>query len=92
MTLTLPEVLAIQVADELKNTWLAALDADQTSNAIALDGAGVTKVDGTGMALLIALIAEFAKRQRSWGWTELSPVIEDAAADMGVAQQLQPSS
>lgn len=92
MTLTLPEILAIQSAAELKTQWLALLDADDADKSLSIQAGALTKVDGTGIALLLALLGELTKRELSWSWADSSAVLDEAAADMGVAQHLQPSS
>lgn len=92
MNLNLPEKIVIAQAAALQQEWLAALEADAADDAVTIDAQATTKVDATGMALLLSLFLELTKRKKNWSWTEIPAAIADAAADMGVAHQLQPQA
>lgn len=92
MNLNLPEQITIAKAAALREEWLTVLNADTADEAVTIDAQATTKVDGTGMALLLSLFLELGARKRTWSWTEIPAVIADAAADMGVAHQLQPQA
>ncbi len=89
MNLTLPEQLTIAKAAALREEWLQALDADAADSSVVIDAQATSKVDATGMTLLLSLFLELNSRKKSWTWSEIPAVISDAANDMGVAQQLQ---
>jgi len=91
MNLNLPEQLTIAKASALREEWLQALDSSEGADApVVIDAQATSKVDATGMTLLLSLFLELDSRKKSWSWSEIPAVIADAAADMGVAHQLQP--
>ncbi len=92
MTLNLPDQLTIAKASALREEWLQTLDSSEDAEdaSVVIDAQATSKVDATGMTLLLSLFLELDSRKKSWSWSEIPAVIADAAADMGVAHQLQP--
>ncbi len=90
MNLTLPDHIVIARAATLRDEWLTALNELAPETPVTIDAAATTKVDATGMALLLSLFLELGARKSNWTWTEIPAAIADAANDMGVAHHLQP--
>lgn len=90
MTLELPTQLIINHAAALQAQWLEQLaQPEARQQAWTLLGEP-ERVDATGVALLLSLLRSLREAGCNWSWPQgLPPVLQQAAADLGVAWQLQ---
>ncbi|HEB95356.1 MAG TPA: STAS domain-containing protein [Sedimenticola thiotaurini] len=56
---------------------------------VVLEGGEIEQIDGAGIQLLAALMKEAARRQQRVRWAAGSPVVEEAARQLGLAELLQ---
>lgn len=91
MKIELPEQMVIARAAHLREEWLSALE-NATDDPVELDPSAVAKIDGTGVALLGALVKELESRDKAFQWSAENEVLSIAANDMGMAQHLHLSS
>jgi anti-anti-sigma regulatory factor len=77
----LPASLTIADVGELRLQWNEWLADDAP---VTIDGIAVEIVDGAGMQLLAALFTEAARRRLPVLWSGHAPVIDQAAAELGL--------
>ena len=92
LQMPLPEQLQIQTAADTAKLWadqLAEWDSDDTP--LSIDASAVQRVDGTGLTLLLSLLAQLDAHGRPWSVDNASQALQEGATDFGVAQRLQSS-
>jgi len=78
--------LMISDVADLHVHLMAALN---TTRVIKLSGGDIQQIDGAGMQLLAAFVKEIVKMHVAFEWNNASPVLCEAAAQLGLADMLQ---
>ena len=80
-----PSELDIAHAVEFRNELLKV----GVDKSVKLDPSGITRVDGTGVQLLLAFTRHLDSKGCAWSWSDESPGLRRAAQDLGLADQLR---
>jgi anti-anti-sigma regulatory factor len=83
---SLGESLTIADVTNLNSEVATIFDS---GNRVSIDGSEIEQVDGAGLQLLAVLVKEAAERQVEISWDGVSESLEQAAAQMGIADLLQ---
>ncbi len=87
----LPAELTIYAVTELRERWLAALDAAPPDGPVELDAAAVVEVDAAGLQLLVALSRRLGADGRALRLAAPSGRLREACAALGLAAMLDPA-
>lgn len=84
ITVRLPADCRLAAVEPLASRLADALAA----RSVALDGGEVARIDTAGLQLLLVFQREATQRAVPWRWLDVSEVMDEAAATLGLTQAL----
>ena len=83
--ISLDQHLGLETLPELAKRFSTTL---ASGDSLALDGSAVRSIDGAAMQLLLAMLRTARKEGIPCRWQEVAPPLVDAAALLGVSDEL----